>query len=98
MARMVRVSVTELKNRLSEFLRRVKRGESVEILERSVVIARLEAVGPETVKGDEQLARLEREGVLRRSSPAARRALLDFAPVPCAVDAVRIALEQRGER
>lgn len=95
---MVRVSVAELKNHLSEFLRRVKRGESVEVLEHSVVIARLEPVGPETVKGDERLARLEREGVLRRSKTNASRTLLDFVPVPCATDAARIAVEDRGER
>jgi len=44
LAIMKRVPVTDLKNRLSEFLRFVKRGESLEVLERGIPIARIEPV------------------------------------------------------
>ncbi len=41
---MRRIPVSELKNRLSEFLRLVKRGETIEVFEHSVPIARIEGV------------------------------------------------------
>lgn len=38
---MIRVRVTELENQLSKYLRLVKQGEVVEVLERGTPIARL---------------------------------------------------------
>lgn len=95
---MLRVSVTDLKNRLSEYLRRVKRGETIEVLERSVVIARIEGRTAPVGGEEEQLERLEREGVLRRPQGAPDLSLLDFEPIPCTADAVRTLIEERGER
>jgi len=42
---MVRTNISDLKNRLSHYLRLVRAGEVVEILERKVPLARIEAVG-----------------------------------------------------
>lgn len=95
---MQRVSVTELKSRLSQYLRLVKRGESVEILEHSVPIARITALRSAEGGGEDDLARLLRDGVV---SPARRppdRAALARPPVPCRGDAVRALVEGRGER
>ena len=39
------IKITELKNRLSEYLRRVQRGESILVCDRDRVIARIEPVG-----------------------------------------------------
>lgn len=63
---MKKASISETKNRLSELLERVRRGESILITDRDRPVARLEPVGsarPAEVKG--RLARLERAGLLR---------------------------------
>jgi prevent-host-death family protein len=95
---MIRVSVTDLKSRLSEYLRRVKRGETLEVLERSVPIARIEAIRTADQDPDERVARLEREGVIRPPELPPDRSLLDLEPVPCRSDAVRALVEGRGDR
>ncbi len=95
---MLRVSVTDLKNHLSEYLRRVKRGETIEVLERFVVIARIEGASRHMSDEKELLAKLEREGVLQRPRVKPDRSVLDFEPIPCDADAVRILIEERGDR
>jgi len=62
-------SVTELKANLSKYLRMVRRGSEVQVLERGVPIARLVGLqGTPVVKDVERLERLERAGVLRRGT------------------------------
>ena len=94
----MRVSVTELKARLSEYLRRVKQGETIEILERSVVVARIQRTRPMDETDDERLARLVREGIVQapRAEPDASR--LDFDPIPCDGDAIQTLIDQRDDR
>ena len=63
------VSVTDLKANLSRYLRLVRRGSEVQILERGVPIARL--VGLQTAVGGDDKARVDRlvkGGILRRGS------------------------------
>lgn len=95
---MKRVSITELKNRLSEYLRYVKRGDTLEVLERSVPIARIEAVPSPGEGEDARIARLEREGILRRPRTAPDRSILDREPVPCGIDLLAILREDRDAR
>jgi prevent-host-death family protein len=62
-------SVSELKANLSRYLRDVRRGSEIQILDRGVPIARLTGVG--TVAADEgqaRRARLAAAGVLRTGS------------------------------
>jgi prevent-host-death family protein len=62
-------SVTELKANLSSYLRMVRRGSEVQILERGVPIARLVGVeGSLAVDETERLERLERAGIVRRGT------------------------------
>lgn len=63
---MTRVSVSNLKAHLSRYLREVRRGGEVQILERGVPVARLTAlpVAP-SGKDDERRERLVRAGLLR---------------------------------
>ena len=63
------VNVAVLKNRLSHYLRMVRRGEAILVRDRDQVIARIEPAG----RGDDDLgddeariADLERRGILRR--------------------------------
>jgi len=95
---MLRVSVTDLKNKLSRYLRLVKRGETIEVCERAVPIARLEGVGPRPAEDDDPLRRLVKDGVVTPAAAGPNRKLLQLAPVPCAVDAVKVLVEERGDR
>src|SRR5450432_3248907 len=63
------VSVTDLKANLSRYLRLVRRGSEVQVLERGVPIARLVGLR-DSVEGDDRLRldRLVRGGILRRGS------------------------------
>jgi len=79
---MKRVAVTDLKNRLSESLRLVKRGETIEIVERSTPSARIEALPPAAASGKDRLARLVREGIVQR--PRAKRDLRVLRKPPVA--------------
>lgn len=65
---MATISVTELKARLSEQLRRVKRGESLVVTERGRAVARLVPASATQGVDEVELARLEAAGILRRGS------------------------------
>jgi antitoxin (DNA-binding transcriptional repressor) of toxin-antitoxin stability system len=66
---MTPVNVAELKNRLSHYLRLVRRGQAVLVRDRDHVIARIEPAGShDAAAGDEaaRLSELEARGILRR--------------------------------
>jgi prevent-host-death family protein len=77
MSHMERVGVRELRRQASAILRRVAAGETVEVTDRGRPVAILIKTMPSG------LARLEREGLLRR----AEADLLDLRPVPLPADA-----------
>ena len=91
---MERVGVRELRQNLSVYLRRVKRGEPFEVTERGVSVARLEPMRPE----NDPLARLEARGLSVRRG---RGSLADLRP-PAQVELERplakIVEELREER
>jgi antitoxin (DNA-binding transcriptional repressor) of toxin-antitoxin stability system len=63
---MEKVTISQLKDRLSAYLKKVRAGRSILIVDRDEPIARLERIeagGP----SDDRLARLERAGLLRRA-------------------------------
>ena len=62
---MEKATISELKNRLSAYLRMVRAGETVLVLDRSRPIARIERVGGPTGI-DDRLGRLEAAGLVRR--------------------------------
>ncbi len=85
MSRSVRIA--ELKANLSAWLRRVKRGESVTVLDRDTPVAQIVPID-RTRSGALQVRR-------------ARRPLIDFeppAPLRLDSDIVALLLEERGER
>jgi prevent-host-death family protein len=74
-----KATISELKNRLSAYLKKVRAGQSILIVDRDEPIARLERIEKDAVEGG-RLARLERAGLVRRGSgridvPALRRGL-----------------------
>ena len=94
---MKQVTVTELKNKLSAYLRLVNRGETVEVLEHSVPIARLQGIDADSVEVG-LLEGLVREGIVTRAERKPGKAWLKLPAVPCKGDAVQALIQQRGDR
>ena len=95
---MKRATLTETKNNLSALVDQVQRGETILILDRGRPVARLESVvGEEDPEG--RLARLERQGLLRRgSAPLPREILMKKPPKPAAgASALEALLTERRE-
>lgn len=61
---MVTTSISELKNKLSSYIDRVRAGETILVLDRGVPVARMEAARDPHGR----LARLERNGLVRRGA------------------------------
>jgi len=91
--------ISELKDRLSHFLARVRRGESILVLDRDTVIARIEPAGHGASPTEESdwLHALELRGTLRRSTQPLPRGWLGKRPKVKA-DMVRALLEEREEQ
>lgn len=95
---MKKASVSETKNRLSELLERVRRGETILITDRDRPVARLEPVGAaRPVEVAARLARLERAGQVRLGRGAlVERIVSEPAPrLKKGASAVAALLEER---
>jgi prevent-host-death family protein len=80
---MKRATLTETKNNLSALVDQVQHGETILILDRGRPVARLESALGEGVDPDGRIARLERQGLLRRASaPLPREILMEKPPQP----------------
>ncbi len=66
------VGIREAKAELSKILRRVKRGESIDITERGERIARISPFRKADLTLEEQVERLEKEGILVRGKLPSR--------------------------
>ena len=100
MARMKTVTISEAKDRLSEYLQMVERGETVLILRRDKPVAQLVPVSG-AHSTERRLAELERLGILRRARRKRTRGWYDrLPPAPKLrdddIDLVQIIIEQRG--
>lgn len=62
---MEKASVSQLKDHLSAYLKKVRAGRSILIVDRDVPIATLERI--QGARHDDRLTRLEKAGILRRS-------------------------------
>jgi prevent-host-death family protein len=65
---MKRATLTETKNNLSAIIDRVRRGETVLLLDRGRPVARIEPAIAPAAHPDDHLERLERQGVISRAS------------------------------
>jgi prevent-host-death family protein len=77
---MKRASISEAKNRLSALLDRVRQGGSVVIEDRGVPVARMESITAAGLDPEGRVARLERQGLLRRPAKAAPKRLFATRP------------------
>ena len=66
---MISVAISVLKNRLSEYVRHVKKGETIIVMDRDQPVAELRpfAQAKNNLEGD--LALLESQGLVRRGNP-----------------------------
>jgi prevent-host-death family protein len=94
---MRQVTVTELKDRLSQYLRLVKAGESIEITERSVPIALLTRREPRSDR-ERELDQLVRDGLIVAGRRSPDVASLERPAVRCLDDVVAALVEERGDR
>jgi len=93
---MEKATVSQVRNHLSAYLRKVRAGESVLILDRNTPVARLDGIITES-HGDERLVWLEREGLLRRpKGPISMKQLLS-APRKAKRSVLQALLEERQE-
>jgi prevent-host-death family protein len=77
---MIRATLTETKNNLSALVDQVRHGESILILDRGRPVARLESVLEGDSASEGRLARLERQGLVRRGVQKSLRDLLKRRP------------------
>lgn len=63
---MKRAKIAEIRNHLSRYLKYVRRGGRVRIMDRDIAIAEVIPISMKEAKNGGRLERLEREGVLRR--------------------------------
>jgi prevent-host-death family protein len=96
---MTAVSVSELKAKLSQYLREVRRGGEVMILDRGTPIAMLVTIpaGKAKEHDEDRRARLIREGILRPGTGDAR-AILAKPPLKLDVDLLEALDEEREDR
>jgi antitoxin (DNA-binding transcriptional repressor) of toxin-antitoxin stability system len=90
-------TISQLKNRLSAYLDKVRAGETVLILDRDRPVARLERV--EAGLGtDDRLARPERQGLARRATEPLPMALLRTAAPRAKRSVLDALIEERRRR
>lgn len=62
---MKQAKISELRDRLSYYLRRVRQGETIEVVDRETPIARLVPVAPSALKAGAWVRRLQRSGLVK---------------------------------
>ena len=91
-------SISEAKNRLSAYIDRVRRGETVLITDRGNPVARHAPLEPGSkVQQDAKLAELARMGIIRLPQNSPPRRLPKPIKLRKNVDVVRIVSEERGK-
>ena len=93
---MQKATISELKNRLSAYLQKVRAGETVLILDRDQPIARIERVSADSAH-DDRLRRLERAGILRLADEPLLPHELRMQVPRASKSVVRALLDERAE-
>jgi len=93
---MEKATISELKNRLSAYIKKVRAGQTVLILDRDQPVARLERVEA-APHADDRLARLERAGLLRRARSPLPLDALRSAPLQPGPSVLQALIDERRE-
>ena len=92
-------SISEAKNRLSAYIDRVRRGETVLITDRGTPVARLAPLAAGTPEWDaSRLAELERKGILRRALKPPLKRLPPPIRLPAGASVLELLLDERRHR
>jgi antitoxin (DNA-binding transcriptional repressor) of toxin-antitoxin stability system len=91
-----KATISQLKNRLSAYLKKVRAGATVLILDRDDPIARLERVEAGARPAD-RIARLEKAGLVRRARRKLRVDRLSVTPPTAQRSVLEALLEERRE-
>jgi prevent-host-death family protein len=98
---MKEAKISEIKNGFSHFLRLVRQGETIRVLDRDVPVAKIVPIS-QTAKArggeDERLAGMERKGLIRRGTGRLDRALLRSDPPGRPSGVLDALLEERRSR
>ncbi len=94
---MTRASISELKAHLSRYLREVRRGGEVQILDRGVPVARLTGLPVDAEAGEARRERLVGAGVLRPGRGGAE-VLLDRPPLELPTSLTAALEQERDDR
>ncbi len=97
MVAMKTVSVSELKAHLSKYLREVRRGGEVQVLDRGVPVARLIGSSPMSEHDEPQRDRLIRSGVLRPGRGGVS-SVLETSPLKLPASLAASLGEERADR
>lgn len=65
---MIKANVSTLKNSLNRYLKKVRQGETIEVVDRDLPIARIIPIGASTQRSEEWLMQLDRLGLIRRGN------------------------------
>lgn len=98
---MKKANIADLKNRLSQYLALVKRGETILVMDRETPIARIVPVLPSSRRdsGDAWLRRLEIAGIVRVGKrKGVPRLAKEAPPGSRAVDGVKTLIDERRKR
>lgn len=93
---MEKASISQIKNHLSAYLRKVRAGKVVLIFDRNQPVARLEGVRG-NARPEDKLARLERSGLLQRSTQPVPMELLRKSPPQSKHSVLEALLQERLE-
>jgi prevent-host-death family protein len=93
---MEKATISELKNKLSAYLQKVRSGQVVVIYDRDQPVARLERI-ESAARPDDHLVRLERAGLLERARKPVPLKLLRAAPPRPSRSVVEALLRERRE-
>jgi len=93
---MYKATISELKNHLSAYLKKVQAGETVLVFDRNRPIARIERAGG-LHEADDRLARLETAGLVRRPTQPLPLKLLAAKPPRSRRSVLAALLDERAE-
>lgn len=93
---MLRVSISVLKDQLSAYLKHVRAGETVLVMDRNTPVARIEPISA-GMSEDERIARLVAAGTLRRPTQPMNASLVKPVDIGRSVDLLGAVIAERRE-
>ncbi len=77
---MIKANVSTLKNGLSRYLRKVRQGETIEVVDRDLLIARIVPIEPAAQHSEDWLAQLDQLGLVRRGAMQGCQEIMNGPP------------------